>query len=67
LIVVERGVMMLKHEQGRRQPSLIIYYCTYLPVIAIRITEVSVLSIISSMIQRKEQKKKKGKKRQKKM
>lgn len=58
---VERGATMLKHrrEQGKKgQPSLIIYYCTYLPVIAIRITAVSVLSIISSMIQRKEKTKK---------
>lgn len=50
MIVVERSETTVEEEEeegeGEKegQPSLIIYYCTYLPVIAICIAEVSVLS-----------------------
>lgn len=43
LTVVERSKTTIKKKKRRKkegQPSLIIYYCTYLSVIAIRIAEV---------------------------
>jgi len=41
---LRRSETTVEEEEKEGQPSLIIYYCTYLPVIAIRIAEVSVLS-----------------------